>query len=63
MIKTQRIEVDPNYLFLDLEQNQRLKRVFEQIINPKLKLEREAAFISGESNVAGEQATMTEDEV
>ena len=61
--KAQRVEVDPNYLFLDLEQDQRLKRVFEQIINPKLKLEREAAFIAGESNVAGEPATMTEDEV
>jgi hypothetical protein len=61
--KAQRIEVDSNYLFLDLEQDQRLKRVFEQIINPKLQLEREAAFIAGESNVAGEEKTMTEDEV
>lgn len=62
--KNKRILVDSNYLFLDVEQNQRLKRVFEQIINPLLKLEREAAFISGESTQdAGEETTLTENEV
>ena len=59
-----RVEVDADYLFLDTAQDQRLKRVFEQIINPKLQLEREASFISGESNDdAGDEKTLTEDEV
>ena len=44
-----RIEVDRRYLLLDSEQDSRLKRVFEQVINPKLNMERDAAFISGES--------------
>jgi len=62
--KNKRIVVDPNYLFLDTAQDQRLKRVFEQIINPKLRLEREASFISGESNVdTGEIQPLTEEEV
>jgi hypothetical protein len=62
--KNKRIVVDSNYLFLDTAQDQHLKRVFEQIINPKLQLEREAAFIAGESTQdAGESKTLTEDEV
>lgn len=61
--KNQRIEVDTNYLFLDTDQDQRLKRVFEQIINPKLRLEREASFISGESKEDPGPQTMTEEEV
>jgi len=63
--KGKRILVDSNYLFLDTAQDQRLKRVFEQIINPKLQLEREAAFIAGEStqDTGGEAKTLTEDEV
>jgi hypothetical protein len=44
-----RIVVDSRYLLLDSEQDSRLKRVFEQVINPNIKMEREAAFISGES--------------
>ena len=44
-----RIVVDNRYLLLDSEQDNRLKRVFEQVINPNIKMEREAAFISGES--------------
>jgi hypothetical protein len=44
-----RIVVDSRYLLLDSEQDSRLKRVFEQVINPNIKTERESAFISGES--------------
>jgi len=44
-----RIEVDTRYLLLDMDQVGRLKRVFEQVVNPLIKMEREAAFISGES--------------
>lgn len=59
-----RVEVDSGYLFLDTAQDQRLKRVFEQLINPKLRLEREASFISGESDEdSGGEKTLTEDEV
>lgn len=60
----QRIEVVSDYLLLDTEQESRLRRVFEQVINPKLKIEREASFISGESKVdTGEGEPLTEDEV
>jgi hypothetical protein len=59
-----RVEVDADYLFLDTAQDKRLKRVFEQIINPKLQLEREASFISGESKEDDEeQKIMTEEQV
>ncbi|MGP8154372.1 MAG: hypothetical protein ACLQBQ_09585 [Smithella sp.] len=63
--KNQRIEVDQRYLFLDTDQDQRLKRVFEQIINPKLRLEREASFIAGELQVdpGPPQQNLTEEEV
>jgi hypothetical protein len=44
-----RIVVDSRYLLLDSDQDSRLKRVFEQVINPNIKMEREAAFIAGES--------------
>jgi hypothetical protein len=47
--KKNRIVVDNRYLLLDSDQDSRLKRVFEQVINPNIKMEREAAFISGES--------------
>ena len=61
----QRIIVDPNYMLLDSEQESRLKRVFEQIINPALKLEREASFISGESkdDTGGAVEPLKENEV
>ncbi|MEN6423309.1 MAG: hypothetical protein ABFD76_15320 [Smithella sp.] len=60
----QRIEVCQDYLLLDTDQDSRLKKVFEQIINPKLKVEREASFISGESTKdAGESEPLTENEV
>ncbi|TSA53377.1 MAG: hypothetical protein D4R45_05670 [Planctomycetaceae bacterium] len=47
--KVPKIEVDRRYLLLDSEQISRLKQVFEQVINPRLRMEREAAFITGES--------------
>ena len=47
--KTQRIEVDNRYLLLDGDQKNALKRCFEQVINPQLKIEKAADFISGES--------------
>ncbi|MFA7197362.1 MAG: hypothetical protein WC092_07555 [Anaerovoracaceae bacterium] len=54
--KIPRIEVDRRYMLLDSNQVGRLKRVFEQVINPMLKMERDASFISGESNTdSGEQ--------
>jgi len=47
--KTQRIKEDERYLLPDLDQVGRLRRVFEMIINPKIKTERWAASITGES--------------
>lgn len=47
--KTQRIEVDNRYLLMDGDQRNVLKRCFEQVINPQLKIEKAADFISGES--------------
>lgn len=62
--KSKQLETDNRYLFLDEEQSGRLRQVFEQIINPKLKLEREADFLSGTgSQDAGEVKPLTEDEV
>lgn len=62
--KTNRPEVDTNYMLLDLDQVSRLRQVFLQVINPNLKIEKEAAFISGESTVdAGEQEPLTEEQV
>ena len=48
-VQKNRIVVDSRYLLLDSDQDSRLKRVFEQVINPNIKMEREAAFIAGES--------------
>lgn len=47
--KTQRIEIDKRYLLLDLEQKNRLREVFQQIIIPNIRIERAAQYISGES--------------
>lgn len=47
----QRIVVDPRYMLLDIEQRNRLRTVFEQVINPNIKMEKEAAYIAGESSV------------
>jgi len=37
--KTERVEHDPRYLMADPEQVSRLRRVFEMIINPRIRLE------------------------
>ena len=44
--KTQRIVVDNRYMLLDADQTGPLKRCFEQVINPQLKIERAADYIS-----------------
>lgn len=46
-----RVEVDNRYLLLDPDQVRRLREVFSQVINPKVKQEKQASFISGETNV------------
>lgn len=43
------IRVDTRYVLLDPDQSSRLRRMFEIIINPKLKIERVARSVSGES--------------
>lgn len=47
--KTERVENDPRYLMADPDQTSRLRRVFEMIINPKIRLEEsiKATFDSG----------------
>jgi hypothetical protein len=47
-----KIQVDTRYLLLDTKQAARLRRVFEMIVNPKIKNERLAAAISNESDEA-----------
>jgi len=46
--KSERIVVDPRYLLLDLDQSGPLNRLFQQIINPKLRRDRMAAQVAGE---------------
>jgi hypothetical protein len=46
--QSERIKVNPDYLLIDTAQAKRLRRLFEIIVNPKLKKEQMAAFISGE---------------
>lgn len=48
--KTKRIEENPDYVLLDTDQIKPLRRVFEMIINPKIKVERWAAAITDESD-------------
>lgn len=55
--KTKRINVDKRYLLLDGDQKGPLKRCFEQVINPQLKIERAADYISG---VSKEEADIPE---
>lgn len=46
--KSERIKVNSDYLLIDTAQAKRLRRLYEIIINPKLKKEQMSAFISGE---------------
>lgn len=51
----ERIQIDNRYLLLDTKQDSRLRRVFEMIVNPKVKNELLAKWISGESeDIPGE---------
>lgn len=49
--KSGAIENDVRYLLMDGNQINRLLRCFQMVINPKLKLEKQASFISGESQM------------
>lgn len=44
-----RVEVDKRYLLLDTDQVSRLRTVFYQIVNPKMRQEQQASFITGET--------------
>ncbi len=46
--KNGRVEVDKRYLLLDDDQSSRLRALFHQIINPKLRRERMAQEVAGE---------------
>jgi len=59
-IKTERVEPDNRYLFLDTKQAKRLREVFLMIINPKIKNERLSKSISGESDELIEEVPATE---
>lgn len=62
--KAKRVKVDQKYLLLDTGQSSRLRQVFDQVINPKLKVEREAAFIAGEEKESdGETKPLTEEDI
>ncbi len=62
--KTGAIENDKRYLLMDGSQIDRLFRCFQMVINPKLKIEKQASFISGESTAdPGDMAEPTEDDL
>ena len=46
-----RVEVDKRYLLLDTDQVGRLRTLFYQIINPRIRQEKQASFITGETNM------------
>ena len=47
--KGDRIQVDRRYVLLDVDQASRLRRVFEMIVNPRIRKERLSKAIAGES--------------
>lgn len=47
--KGDKIQVDRRYVLLDVEQASRLRRVYEMIVNPKIRKERLSKAIAGES--------------
>jgi hypothetical protein len=55
--KTGTAEVDKRYMLLDRDQVGRLKQCFQQVINPAIKMEREADFVSGLSQEEPESMT------
>lgn len=58
--KLKRPVVDKRYVFLDMGQVSRLQRVFQMVINPKLRQERLSAAVSGESQEALETIPQTD---
>jgi hypothetical protein len=46
--KTERVKVNPDYVLADVKQASRLRDLFQIIINPRLKKERDAKLISSE---------------
>ncbi len=50
-LRTKRVAQDERYLLMDKDQGKPLRRLFQMIINPKLKIEAQADFISGTSEV------------
>jgi len=53
--KQSRIRPDNRFVFLDRDQRSRLLRLFQMIINPKIKVERLSMAISGDSQEAIEE--------
>lgn len=57
-----RVEIDTRYMLLDTEQVGRLRQIFYQIINPRIRQEKQAQFITGETNMdPGEVQVSNED--
>ena len=52
--KLEKVEVDPRYRLLDDGQNSRLRTLFHQIINPKLRREKMASEVAGEIETSDE---------
>jgi len=57
--RTHKIDVDDRYLLLDKPQEKPLRRIFEMIHNPKIRTERLAAAIMGESDELLEEVPAT----
>lgn len=56
-----RIEVDNRFLLLDTNQVGRLRTLFTQILNPKLRQEKQASFISGETDTDPGEVPVSEE--
>ena len=61
--KTERIEVNKNYLLPDPDQKSKLRQVFQLLINPRLRVERLASAISGESEESLDDLKSIPDEI
>ena len=61
--KLERIDVYPQYMLLDDGQTSRLRQVFQMIINPKLRIERIAKAITGESSESLDDLTHITDNI
>jgi len=56
-----RVEVDKRYLLLDGDQVGRLRQLFYQIINPRIRQEKQASFITGETNTDPGEVPVSEE--